>query len=107
HVVGACAGVAEALLPACPELRLVVTSREPLRVPGEQVWRIPPLTLPELGGAGKQTFEAVAGSEAVRLFQARASLVQPQFRVTPANSTTAPRLRNAVDGLPRCTASAA
>jgi len=100
HLLDACARLAEALLTACPELRVLATSREPLRVPGEQVWRIPPLMLPELGGAQTQTFEAAAGSEAVRLFQARASLVQPQFRVTPANSPTVARLCHRLDGIP-------
>ena len=100
HLLDACARLAEALLTACPELRVLATSREPLRVPGEQIWRIPALTLPELAGAQTQTFEAAAGSEAVRLFQARASLVQPQFRVTPANFPTVSWLCHRLDGIP-------
>jgi predicted ATPase len=46
HVIGACAELADALLHACPQLRIVATSREPLGVPGEAVWRVPSLALP-------------------------------------------------------------
>jgi len=100
HLLDACARLAEALLIVCPEVRILATSHEPLRVPGEQVWRIPPLTLPDLGGADEQAFEAVAGSEAVRLFQARASLVRPQFSITPANARTVAQLCHRLDGIP-------
>jgi predicted ATPase/DNA-binding CsgD family transcriptional regulator len=100
HLLDACARLAEALLTACPELRILATSHEPLRVPGEQVWRIPPLTLPELSSTDERALEAVAGSEAVRLFQARASLVRPHFSITPANARTVARLCHRLDGIP-------
>jgi len=100
HLLDACAHMAEALLRACPGLRVLATSHEPLRVPGEQVWRIAPLGLPELGGNSQPTFEAVAGSDAVRLFQARASLVQPHFSLTAANALAATRLCHRLDGIP-------
>src|SRR5205085_1759034 len=47
HVLPSCARVAEALLRACPRLRILATSREPLRVGAEVVWRVPPLGLPD------------------------------------------------------------
>src|SRR5208282_1588708 len=46
HVVGACAALVQQLLAGSPELRVIATSREPLRVRGETVWRVPPLELP-------------------------------------------------------------
>ena len=44
HLIDACAEVARQLLASSPGLRLVITSREPLRVAGETVWRVPPLS---------------------------------------------------------------
>ena len=49
HLVDACAALVDALLRACPALRILATSREPLRIAGELVWRVPPLDLPEGG----------------------------------------------------------
>ncbi len=46
HLVNACALLAAGLLRACPGLSLLATSREPLGVSGETVWRVPPLSLP-------------------------------------------------------------
>lgn len=51
HLVAACADLAATLLGACPGLRVVVTSREPLRVPGETTWVVPPLPVPSSAGA--------------------------------------------------------
>ena len=50
HLLDACAGLVGALLEACPHLRVLATSREPLGVAGEQVWRVPPLALPPEDG---------------------------------------------------------
>src|SRR4051794_4923455 len=49
HLVAASAVLAEQLLAACPGLRVLATSREPLRVPGEVTWRVPSLALPTAG----------------------------------------------------------
>jgi predicted ATPase len=48
HLVEACACLADALLSACPGVRLLATSREPLRVEGEITWRVPSLAVPDL-----------------------------------------------------------
>ena len=63
HVLDAAAELAETLLRRCPELTLLATSREPLGVPGEAVWRIPPLR----------------AADAHQLFAERATLVEPHF----------------------------
>src|SRR5439155_25317590 len=49
HLVAACATLAEALLRACPRLRILTTSREALGITGETAWRVPSLSLPPPG----------------------------------------------------------
>ena len=70
HVVDACAALAEALLGACPGVRLLATSREPLGCAGEVVVRVPSLALPPAGGG---TPEEIGAAGAVRLFVDRAA----------------------------------
>jgi predicted ATPase/class 3 adenylate cyclase len=77
HVVEAAAGVAE-LLAACPNLRLLVTSRELLRLPGEQAYPVPPLT-PE---------------DSIDLFLARARAARPSFAPTAGVPELCARLDN-------------
>jgi predicted ATPase len=67
HLPGACAALTANLLGACPGLRVLATSREPLGVPGEAVFPLPPLAVPPEGSDP----EALASSPAVRLFLAR------------------------------------
>ena len=65
HLVGACAELADHLLRACSGLTMLATSREPLVVAGETVWRVPPLSLPEAPGllASVDRATAITGSE--------------------------------------------
>ncbi|GIW07990.1 MAG: hypothetical protein KatS3mg060_2795 [Dehalococcoidia bacterium] len=72
HVVDAVARVARHLMGACPRLRLLATSREPLGVSGETVWRIPPLALP--------TGPEDADADAVHLFLDRGPAACPRLR---------------------------
>ncbi len=97
HLVDDAARVVEGLLRGCPRLRVLATSRQPLRVTGEVVWRIAPLALPE--GVGDDPRE-VAASEAVRLFLARARRVAPRFRVGRANAAAVALLCRRLDGIP-------
>ena len=69
HLIGAVARLAETLLGACPRLHILATSREPLRVPGETIWRVPPLALPTLSPTAPESLPQV---EAVALFLERA-----------------------------------
>src|ERR1051325_4432681 len=84
HLVGACAGLAEHLLRACARLRLLATSREPLGVVGEAVWRVPSLALPDQGQPA--TAEKVAECGAIRLFVERARLVLTGFELSDRNA---------------------
>ncbi|MFI7047002.1 ATP-binding protein [Streptosporangium sandarakinum] len=89
-----CARFCRMVLTVCPEVRVLTTSREPLRVAGETVWRVPPLSLP---GADAQN---PAGSEAVRLFVDRAGAASRGFAVTDQNTAEIASLCEALDGMP-------
>src|SRR5205085_1575936 len=65
HLLDTSARLAESLLRRCHGLRVLATSREPLRVPGETVWRIAPMAVPQTGGAVPA--EQAALVESVRL----------------------------------------
>jgi hypothetical protein len=78
HVLGSAGRVVVALAGQCPGVRILATSRERLDVPGESVFPVPPLGLPEDGSAG-----AVAASEAGTLFVARARAASPRGPAGP------------------------
>jgi predicted ATPase/DNA-binding CsgD family transcriptional regulator/DNA-binding XRE family transcriptional regulator len=94
HLVCACASLAEHLLRACRGLRILATSREPLGVAGEQLWPVPPLSLPGSDPG------SVAACEAVRLFVERARLVQAGFALDERNTPTVVEVCRRVDGIP-------
>ena len=96
HLLEACARLADVLLHAAAGLALVVTSREPLNIAGEQTYPVPPLTLPD-SAAGAQS---VTGSEAAQLFVERARQQQPQFELTPACAPLVAELCIHLDGIP-------
>ncbi|OLC26951.1 MAG: hypothetical protein AUG06_09465 [Actinobacteria bacterium 13_1_20CM_2_65_11] len=87
HLVEPCAELAGRLLRSCPKLTLVATSREPLGVPGELIWRTPSLSLPSVGDAGRPAL--MLESEAVRLFVERARLSRPSFEMEQSTSASA------------------
>jgi predicted ATPase/DNA-binding CsgD family transcriptional regulator len=97
HVVDACAALVQQLLAGCPGMRVIATSREPLRVRGETVWRVPPLELP---AAGDLTPGELAAHEAVRLFADRAAAVRPGFTLDADNAPAVVRLCRTLDGMP-------
>lgn len=98
HLIGACARLAETLLRACPHLRILATSREPLRIAGEVTWRVPSLALP---GPGPLTApESLAQVEAVALFLARGRARQPDFTLTLQNAPAVAAICCHLDGLP-------
>ena len=96
HQVSDCATLVQLLLARCPWLRIIATSREPLRVRGETVWRVPPLDLPPDGAPRAE----LAGHEAVRLFAARAAGARPGFTLTADNTASVARLCRTLDGIP-------
>jgi len=98
HLVEECADLAATLLRTCPELRILATSREPLRVSGESSWQVPSLSLPDPGRpapAGE-----LADYEAVHLFVERAQAVDAGFELTEENAPAVARLCHKLDGIP-------
>jgi predicted ATPase/class 3 adenylate cyclase len=98
HLLEACARLAEGLLRACPDLRVLATSREALGLAGEAPYRVPSLALP--AAPGPLSVEALAPSEAVRLFAARAATVRPGFAVTAQNAAAVAEVCRRLDGIP-------
>src|SRR5439155_305899 len=80
HVVDAAAKLAETLLRACPDLRIMATSREALGIGGEAVLRLSPLAFPEVDP--EPTLGGLPGFDAVALFAERAAAALPGFRLT-------------------------
>ena len=91
HLIEACARLCQRLLASAPDLRLLATSREPLRVAGETVWQVPPLAVGSADGSA---------SEAVRLFAERAAATAPGFALTPANADDVAAICRSLDGIP-------
>jgi predicted ATPase/DNA-binding SARP family transcriptional activator len=96
HVVQACAVLADSLLRACPELRIVATSRAALGIGGETAWLVPPLALPD----PDDSIERAAQAESVQLFVARARDVRPDFRVDADNVAAIVQICRRLDGIP-------
>jgi predicted ATPase/transcriptional regulator with XRE-family HTH domain len=86
------------LLSSCPQLKVLVSSREALHVMGEQQFPVPPLQLPDL--AQLPDVQAPLTYPAVELFTERASATDPSFRLTAANSTTVAAICVRLEGLP-------
>jgi non-specific serine/threonine protein kinase len=94
----ACAELATTLLEVCPDLRVLATSRAPLGVAGEVVWRVPPLGLPPSGTPPSAAW--ADASEAVQLFLDRARAAQPAFALTDDNAAAVAAICGQLDGLP-------
>ena len=95
HMIEGAADLCGALLPAADDLRILATSREPLRVAGEARYRLPPLSLPRSDG------QAEAGeSEAVSLFVDRAQRVDPHFALSRESGPVVAQLVARLDGIP-------
>ncbi|HET9494659.1 MAG TPA: LuxR C-terminal-related transcriptional regulator [Chloroflexia bacterium] len=99
HVIEAAPLLSE-LLAACPQLRMLVTSRESLRLAGEQEYQVPPLSLPRSGEAGGLTAADLSESEAGTLFVRRAQMTRPDFEVSESNAGAIGRICIRLDGLP-------
>jgi predicted ATPase/DNA-binding CsgD family transcriptional regulator len=98
HLIEACADLADVLLATCPDLKLLATSREPLRVQGETNFMVPSLSVPD-PGLSIATGE-LADYEAVRLFVERASAVDSGFALTERNAPAVARLCDRLNGIP-------
>jgi predicted ATPase/DNA-binding CsgD family transcriptional regulator len=96
HLIGACAQLCQQLLASSPGLRVLSTSREPLRVAAETVYQVPPLPV---APAAEPASEACR-YEAIALFADRAGAALPGFAIGPGNAAAAAALCRALDGMP-------
>jgi predicted ATPase/DNA-binding CsgD family transcriptional regulator len=97
HLVGACAELVDGLLRACPGLRVLVTSLQPLGTSNETIWRVSPLALPR---PGPLQLEELGSSEAVQLFVKRVQAHISDFALTAANAQAVSEICRRLDGLP-------
>lgn len=122
HLLSACAQLADSLLRACPNLRILATSRAALGIAGERIYLVPSLSLPPLvdgrglmvEGSARSTagppsselstitpqLSALTQYEAVRLFVERAVFSQPAFAVTNSNAPAVVQVCRRLDGIP-------
>ena len=105
HLVSACAHLAEKLLQVCSDIQLLATSHEPLNIPGEVVWTVPPMSLPTPQPwrdptSAEAALSAYKQSESVQLFLNRASLVSAGFELTVDNGAWVAEICRRLDGMP-------
>ncbi|HEU0291692.1 MAG TPA: tetratricopeptide repeat protein [Anaerolineales bacterium] len=98
HLLSACAQLATTLLQVCPNLCLLVTSRESLEIPGEVPFRVPSLSAPDARRI--PPIEKLIQYESVRLFVERAEIIQPDFALTYANASPVAQICHRLDGIP-------
>jgi predicted ATPase/class 3 adenylate cyclase len=95
HLIDACAKLVDSLMRSCPRVHVLATSREPLAITGERVYRVPTMTVP-----GEDDDPATTPSEAVELFTERAAEVRPGFAVDENNAAVIASICRRIDGVP-------
>lgn len=98
HMIETVAKLVETLLRACPQTRILATSRESLGLGGEAVLPVPPLRVPDPDSGS--SVRGAAAYEAVTLFAERAAEAVPGFRLDEDNRSSAARICARLDGLP-------
>ncbi|MFI5719611.1 protein kinase [Nocardia sp. NPDC051750] len=98
QVIEAVAELMETLLQACPQLRILATSREAIGIGGESVLAVPPLRFPDLKAG--PTLRQVGGYDAVMLFAERAAATVPGFQLSEENRESVAGICARLDGLP-------
>jgi predicted ATPase/DNA-binding XRE family transcriptional regulator len=97
HLIKACAKLSANLLQVCPQLKIMLSSREALGMSGETVYRVPSLSLPN---PAQVTSAALMESEAVQLFLERALAVQFHFALQESNASSVAQICQRLDGIP-------
>ena len=96
HVIGEAAHVADQLVRSCPRMTILATSREPLGIEGEHLYRVPPLFVPPADADP----DRLLACDAVRLFADRARQQRSDFVVDSGNASAVGRLCRRLDGIP-------
>jgi predicted ATPase/DNA-binding CsgD family transcriptional regulator/tetratricopeptide (TPR) repeat protein len=100
HLVDAVAAAVTDIVSRCSDVTVLCTSREPIGVHGEVVWRVPPLLMPIWDRRESVTAESIADVPAVRLFVDRAARARRGFALTDANADAVAAICYRLDGLP-------
>ena len=98
HLLEACARLVDTLLRACPNLRVLATSREALGLTGEIAWRVPSLPVPD--PRQLPPLAELRQNAAIQLFLERAMAVQPDFVLTERNAPAVAEVCQRLDGIP-------
>ncbi len=98
HLIESCARGAEKILTACENVKIMATSREPLGIVGEKIYRMPPLTLPDAQASFAN--ESPMQYEAIQLFAQRATAVNQDFSITTQNAPWVFQICRRLDGMP-------
>ncbi len=98
HLRSACAELAGSLLRQCSQVRILASSREGLGIAGEQIYRVPSLSLPDPHGS--ESVESLLASEAARLFLDRALLQRADFTLTGKSAGALAQICCRLDGIP-------
>ncbi|MFH1688782.1 MAG: protein kinase [Candidatus Eisenbacteria bacterium] len=98
HLLGECARLADRILRACPDVRILTTSREPLATEGETVFRVPSLPVPDADD--RLSLAELAQVGAVRLFVERAAATEAGFHLTDDNAEAIGDITRRLNGIP-------
>lgn len=93
HLIAESAAFVDGILANCPAVKVLATSREPLNIEGEQVFRVPSLGLPAPNADARD-------SDAVALFAERAAEADADFRLDASNEATVAEIARRLDGIP-------
>lgn len=96
HVIEAASALIHRIHESCERVAVIATSREPLHLPGEILWPVHPLPVPDMSGQ----FESVIESASGKLFRERGQAVRPGFEIDESNAAVISRLVRHLDGLP-------
>jgi len=100
HLIAAIAQLVQQLLAAAPGLNILTTSRQPLAIPGEKIYQVQGLAIPELNSAAISDLQDLQHYDAVHLFIERARAISPQFRITAENASAIIEICRRLDGIP-------
>src|SRR5258706_10542940 len=98
HLLEACVHLVDEIVRRCPDIAVLVTSRERLGMTGELTYRVPSLTVP--GTNETEMPETTSRYEGVRLFVERAKLMRPDFDLTKENASCVASICARLDGMP-------
>jgi predicted ATPase/DNA-binding SARP family transcriptional activator len=98
HLIAATAECGQTILQACPQVKILATSREALGIPGEILLQVPPLAIPK--ERQQVRVEDWHEYESIRLFVDRAASFLPGFQVTPDNIAPLTQICQQLDGIP-------